>query len=82
LIVGVLSATSFMNAVDTNILIYAISADAEEKGRRALDLLDSLSAADTVLPWQVACKCGAVLTKLVHRKLADNSCFESCGRFG
>ena len=56
-----------MNAVDTNILVYAVSADEPVKGPIAITLLDRLSAADTLLPWQVACEFGAVLTKLIAR---------------
>ena len=45
-----------MNAVDTNILVYAVDATEPEKSRRAIDLMRQLAAADMplILPWQVA----------------------------
>jgi predicted nucleic acid-binding protein len=45
-----------MNAVDTNILVYAIDATAPEKSSRAVALLRDLAAANRplVVPWQVA----------------------------
>ncbi len=55
-----------MNAVDTNVLIYALDADARQ-GLRAIQLLERLSTKDTVLPWQVIREAGAVLPKLVAR---------------
>jgi predicted nucleic acid-binding protein len=64
-----------MNAVDTNILVYAISADETVKGPVAMTLLDSLSAADTILLWQVTCEFGAVLAKLYARGQADSNAF-------
>jgi len=60
-----------MNAVDTNVLVYALSADEPGKSRAAATLLDQLSARDTVLLWQVACEFGAVVTRLVARESAD-----------
>ncbi|MCB9865759.1 MAG: PIN domain-containing protein [Phycisphaerales bacterium] len=60
-----------MNAVDTNILVYALSADEVTKSAAAGKLLESLSSRDTVLLWQVACEFGAVLAKLVARGTAD-----------
>jgi len=62
--VGDRDATSCMNAVDTNILVYAICADEPAKSAASMRLLDELTAADTVLLWQVACELGAVLTRL------------------
>ena len=53
-----------MNAVDTNVFVYAVSADEIAKGPTAMALLDGLSAADTVLLWQVVCEFGAVLARL------------------
>ena len=53
-----------MNAVDTNVLIYAVSSDEQVKGPVALQLLDGLSATDTLLLWQVVCELGSVLAKL------------------
>jgi predicted nucleic acid-binding protein len=45
-----------MNAVDTNVFVYAFDADEPVKQAKALDLLQRLTAAggSTVLPWQVA----------------------------
>ena len=56
-------ATSFMNAADTNLYVYALDADEPVKQAKALELFDRLvlEAADTVLIWQVA---GEVLSQL------------------
>jgi predicted nucleic acid-binding protein len=45
-----------MNAVDTNVLVYAVDESEPQKSRRAVQLIRTLSAADTplVIPWQVA----------------------------
>lgn len=56
-----------MNAIDTNILVYAGSADEVVKGPIAIALLDRLNATDTVLPWQVVCELGAVLVRASRR---------------
>lgn len=53
-----------MNAIDTDILVYAVSSDEVVKGPAAMALLDGRSSADTVLLWQVACEFGATLAKL------------------
>ncbi len=53
-----------MNAIDTNILVYAIDAAETTKGPTAMALLDRLSADDTVLLWQVACEFGAAVAKV------------------
>ena len=46
-----------MNAIDTNVLVYAIDFHEPSKQANARDLLNQLSsAASTVLPWQVACE--------------------------
>ncbi len=68
-----------MNAVDTNLLVYAVSSDEKIKGPQAMDFLDRLSAADTVLLWQVACEFGAVLAKLESRGLASGKVQEALG---
>jgi len=52
-----------MIAVDTNVLVYAVDADASEKGERARALLGGLAAETTVLLWQVACEFGAVVRR-------------------
>ena len=54
-----------MNAVDTNIIAYSVDADGKEKRLKALALLQSLAPAETVIPWQVACELGSVLSKFV-----------------
>jgi len=45
-----------MNAVDTNVFIYALDADDPVKQAKARDLLQRLTqtAGTTILPWQVA----------------------------
>lgn len=45
-----------MNAVDTNVFVYALDADEAAKQAKALELFDRLTLhrADTVLVWQVA----------------------------
>jgi predicted nucleic acid-binding protein len=53
-----------MNAIDTNLLVYAVSADQPGKGEMAMRLLDRLGADDTVLLWQVAVELGTVLSRL------------------
>jgi predicted nucleic acid-binding protein len=52
-----------MNAVDTNVLAYAVDADGKDKRVKALELLQTLKPTETVIPWQVACELGSVLTK-------------------
>jgi predicted nucleic acid-binding protein len=56
---------SFMNAVDTNVYVYALDADEAAKQAKALKLLDQLALqqADTILIWQVA---GEFLNQLRH----------------
>jgi predicted nucleic acid-binding protein len=49
--------TNFMNAVDTNVLVYLIDADEPRKHSKAIELVDRLVERDddeTVLLWQVA----------------------------
>jgi predicted nucleic acid-binding protein len=45
-----------MNAVDTNVFVYALDADEPDKQAKAIDLIDRLTAVPsvTVLLWQVA----------------------------
>jgi len=52
-----------MNAVDTNVLVYAHDARDPQKQATALSLIQS-SQADGVLLWQVACEYLAVSRKL------------------
>lgn len=56
-------ATNFMNAVDTNVLIYVHDPRDLVKQETASFLLDSLT--DLVLLWQVACEYLAASRKLV-----------------
>jgi predicted nucleic acid-binding protein len=45
-----------MNAVDTNVLVYAVDAHESEKQARAIEFLSSLAVAavPVVIPWQVS----------------------------
>jgi predicted nucleic acid-binding protein len=54
-----------MNAVDTNILVYAVDAAEPTKSERAAQLLESLLESETplVLPWQVAAEFLACLRR-------------------
>ena len=54
-----------MNAVDTNVLIYSIDAHDPDKRRCALQLLESLPANETIIPWQVACEVAAVIRSMM-----------------
>jgi predicted nucleic acid-binding protein len=46
-----------MNAVDTNVLVYAFDVDEAIKRAKAADLISSLvQTGETVLLWQVACE--------------------------
>lgn len=61
-----------MNATDTNILAYSVDADSPEKRSKAIALLQSLHPHETIVPWQVICELGAVLTKFSARgQVAD-----------
>lgn len=53
-----------MHAVDTNVLIYSIDARDDAKRRRALELIEILPEAETVVPWQVACEVAAVIRSM------------------
>jgi predicted nucleic acid-binding protein len=57
-----------MNAVDANVLVYAIDTSEPRKRGVALDLFDT--APDLVLPWQAACECGATFRKLEERGIS------------
>ena len=59
----ILLATNFMNAVDTNVLIYVHDPRDRIKQDTAIFLLDSLT--DLALLWQVACEYIAASRKLV-----------------
>ena len=56
-----------MNAVDTNVFVYAIDSSESDKGAQAQSLLDRRDNEDTILFWQVACEFGAVCAKLAER---------------
>lgn len=60
-----------MNAVDTNVLAYSVDGDGKDKRVRALTLLNELPPAETVLPWQVVCELGSVLTKFAATGRTD-----------
>lgn len=57
-----------MNAVDTNVLVYALDADEPDKQRKAAELLDELieTPAETVLLWQVASEFLSCVRKWAH----------------
>ena len=54
-----------MNAVDTNVLVYAFDSDEPVKQKRAMDLLDQLvlPPIETILLWQVVAEFLACLRK-------------------
>jgi predicted nucleic acid-binding protein len=58
-----------MNAVDTNVFVYALDADEPVKQAKALDLFQQLTqtSGSTVLPWQVAAE---LLSNLRKRESA------------
>lgn len=46
-----------MNAIDTNVLVYAIDSHEPVKQAKARELLSRLNpGSTTILPWQVACE--------------------------
>jgi predicted nucleic acid-binding protein len=54
-----------MNAIDTNVLVYAYDDQQLEKRSKAIELIDRLieNRGSTVLLWQVACEFIAVLRR-------------------
>ena len=58
-----------MNAVDTNVFVYALDVDEPTKQAQAQDLFQRLAlvSSSTVLPWQVA---GELLSNLRKRESA------------
>lgn len=58
-----------MNAIDANVLIYAVDAAEPEKSRRALEVIEELAAASTplVLLWQTAAEFLACLRRWENR---------------
>lgn len=67
-----------MNAVDTNVLIYAADSDDREKGPVAVALLDRLAAESPqpVLLWQVLSEFTAFIAKARLRSGAGPEAFE------
>ena len=67
-----------MNAVDTNVLIYASDSDDHKKGPVAVALLDRLTRepAPPVLLWQVFCEFTAFIAKARQRVGAGPEAFE------
>ncbi|WP_425617369.1 PIN domain-containing protein [Anatilimnocola sp. NA78] len=43
-----------MNAIDTNVLVYAVDSTEPVKSQQAIQLLQSLRSVPLVVPWQVA----------------------------
>lgn len=66
-----------MNAIDTNVLVYAVSTDEPTRKPAAVALIESLSFRNTVLLWQVACEFGAVVSRLQQRGRASEEAFEA-----
>ncbi|MEX2217486.1 MAG: PIN domain-containing protein [Phycisphaerales bacterium] len=67
-----------MNAVDTNVLIYAFNTDDRDKGPAAAALLDRLAEAsgETVILWQVLCEFTAFVAKARQRAAAGPEAFD------
>src|SRR5258707_11550833 len=75
--------TSFMNAVDTNFLVYLFDADEPAKRAKAVNTFNQLlhSSQETLLLWQVACEflgclrrweaIGKMTSDLLNRRLGD-----------
>jgi predicted nucleic acid-binding protein len=59
------AGASCMNAIDTNVLVYAFDEQQIAKQERAIALLDRLTdqPSETILLWQVACEFLAVLRR-------------------
>lgn len=70
-----------MNAVDTNILVDAVSTDEVTHSRAAMGFLATLSETDTVLLWQVAAEFGAVVARLRQQGKVGDEAFESVDLF-
>jgi predicted nucleic acid-binding protein len=63
-----MSVTSFMIAIDTNVLLYSVDAEQPEKMAIANSLLRTVDRSKTILPWQVLCEFSGNL----YRKRARN----------
>lgn len=68
-----------MNAVDTNILIYACDRRDVAKQAKALSLLEFTS--DLVMPWQVACEFIAAARKLAAQGLDERAAWTRMDEF-
>jgi len=68
-----------MNAVDTNVLVYACDKRDPRYQRIALELLDSIT--DGVLLWQVACEFIAAARKLAGEGFTLADAWENLGDF-
>ena len=68
--------TTSMIAIDTNLLVYAISGDEPRKSAAVEDLLVTLPPDREVLLWQVACELNAVLSRLITRGRGRPELFE------
>jgi predicted nucleic acid-binding protein len=68
-----------MNAIDTNMLVYAVDTAEPEKSRQAQELLESLleSGAPLILLWQVAAEFLACLRRWEDQKLIGRSLTEA-----
>lgn len=67
-----------MNAIDTNVLIYAADSDERVKGPVAIALIERLSQAPlgTIILWQVLCEFTAFLAKYRRRSNTGPEVFE------
>lgn len=65
-----------MNAIDTNVFVYALSQDEPVKQAAAVALLGSLNPDETVVLWQVAVELGAVITRRINAGRADPGTLE------
>jgi len=65
-----------MIACDTNIYVYALSEDDPARRARAVSLLSSLTKADAVMLWQVACEFAAVVTRTHRRRAVPPEAFD------
>ncbi|MEX2176980.1 MAG: hypothetical protein WD872_21640 [Pirellulaceae bacterium] len=64
-----------MNAVDTNVLVYAFDMDEPDKRAKAADLITKLvKAQDAVLLWQVACEFIATMRFPRYGRLVEAGC--------
>lgn len=66
-----------MNAVDTNVFVYAMHGPDERKRAQAVSLLGGLRETNTVMLWQVACEIGSVFSRYIVQKALPPEAFES-----